>query len=218
MWIGLDSTYRWRFLGEQIYDGFWARIVDRVGRGKLLGGGHAFTLSTDRSAYSPGGMVRVHARFKASEDRDSGTLAAQIEAPDGSTETIPLIPVPHDPLLLEGTYKTSSMGVHGIRVWPGGSHTENLKPAATSFAVELPALEIARPSQDLATLTAIANATGGRVFSLDEFDQIPDAFKRRRVAVTDQRRQELWDAPLLMGIVLLSLFTEWVLRKRHRLV
>ena len=31
VFIGFDSTYRWRYLSEDYFDGFWARLVDRVG-------------------------------------------------------------------------------------------------------------------------------------------------------------------------------------------
>ena len=37
VFIGFDSTYRWRYLSEDYFDGFWARLVDRVGRNKALG-------------------------------------------------------------------------------------------------------------------------------------------------------------------------------------
>ena len=42
VFIGFDSTYRWRYLSEDYFDGFWARIVDRVGRNKALGGRFPF--------------------------------------------------------------------------------------------------------------------------------------------------------------------------------
>ena len=31
VFIGFDSTYRWRYLSEDYFDGFWARLIDRVG-------------------------------------------------------------------------------------------------------------------------------------------------------------------------------------------
>ena len=36
--VAFDSTYRWRYLDEQYFDGFWARRIDRAGRSKQLGG------------------------------------------------------------------------------------------------------------------------------------------------------------------------------------
>ena len=50
VFIGFDSTYRWRYLHEEYFDGFWARLIDRVGRSKVLGGRYPFTLSTDKTA------------------------------------------------------------------------------------------------------------------------------------------------------------------------
>ncbi len=35
---------------------------------------------------------------------------------------------------------------------------------------------------------------------------------------TLETRDELWDAPLLYGIIVLSLTAEWVLRKVYRMV
>ena len=43
VFIGFDSTYRWRYLSEDYFDGFWARLVDRVGRNKALGGRFPFS-------------------------------------------------------------------------------------------------------------------------------------------------------------------------------
>ncbi len=43
VFVAFDSTYRWRYLHEEYFDGFWARLIDRVGRGKALGGRYPFT-------------------------------------------------------------------------------------------------------------------------------------------------------------------------------
>ena len=40
----------------------------------------------------------------------------------------------------------------------------------------------------------------------------------REVTRTLETRDELWDAPLLFGIIVLSLTVEWVLRKLYRMV
>src|SRR4029077_9705963 len=36
--IGFDSTYRWRYLSEDYFDGFWARLIDGGGRDRAVGG------------------------------------------------------------------------------------------------------------------------------------------------------------------------------------
>ena len=79
--VGFDSTYRWRFLDEQFFDGFWARLIDRAGRSKQLGGKYPYTLATDRESYKPGSQVTVTAKFENPADRDTGmdTLHGEVE-------------------------------------------------------------------------------------------------------------------------------------------
>ena len=70
--VGFDSTYRWRYLDEQTFDGFWARMIDRAGRSKQLGGRYPFSLATDRASYRPGSPVTLTARFENPNDKDAG--------------------------------------------------------------------------------------------------------------------------------------------------
>ncbi|MEX0585222.1 MAG: hypothetical protein WD176_01170, partial [Pirellulales bacterium] len=53
IFIGFDSTYRWRFLDDQYFDGFWARVADRAGRNKQLGGEYPFRVTTPQANYRP---------------------------------------------------------------------------------------------------------------------------------------------------------------------
>ncbi len=52
VFIGFDSTYRWRYLSEDYFDGFWARLVDRVGRNKALGGRFPFQVHLGKGGVS----------------------------------------------------------------------------------------------------------------------------------------------------------------------
>lgn len=218
--LALDSTYRWRFLGEQLFDGFWARLVGYSGRGKLLGGRSPLVVDTDRSSYTPGSVATLRARFRAGDAAGSASsvLQAQVEVGDAEPEAVMLTPDPEDPGLFTAQIQVSTSGEHLLRVWPSDRIQAGAEGAAHRFLVEFPDREIAQPAQDRATLTAIAERTGGRVFDLHEIEDIAGAFAIGRVALTHQDRQELWDAPIFFGTLLLLLFLEWVLRKRHRLV
>jgi len=79
-------------------------------------------------------------------------------------------------------------------------------------------LEYERAGNDVATLQGVAKASFGNVFELDQIDQVPDAFKTKRVGRILEDRQEIWDAPILFGAILAALFAEWVLRKKYRMV
>ena len=110
-------------------------------------------------------------------------------------------------------------GTHFVKVWPGDADARQLIRAATlEFPVELPNLEYDQPTLNLPVLQDMAKTSGGAVFNIAEADQIPAAFKIKRIAHVLEDRQPIFNAPLLFGFVLLCLFVEWILRKKCRLV
>jgi hypothetical protein len=220
-WIGYDSTYRWRYLSEQFFDGFWARVIDRAGRSKQLGGRYPYTLATDRATYRPGSNVTLTATFESALERDTGldALHGEVEVADQPPIPITLNPRPGDANTFETSFPVNHPGLHFIRVWSGGEDLKQIAKAATlQFPVELPNLEYDRPGNDMATMQTIAKASHGAVFELDQLNQVADAFRTKRVARVLEDRQEIWDAPILFSTILLALFAEWVLRKKYRMV
>lgn len=223
--IGFDSTYRWRYLSEQYFDGFWARVIDRAGRNKQLGGRYPFTLSTDRASYRPGTQVTLTARFDHATDRDSGldSMRGEVELADQPPIPVTLTPKAGEQGVFEATLEATNPGQYFVRVWPGADDTRTPtgatpRAATMQFQVELPNLEYEHPTLDRAPLEAMAKLTGGAVFDLEDAVIIPTAFKTKRVARVLEDRQEIFDAPAIFGTVLLALFVEWVLRKKFRMV
>jgi hypothetical protein len=126
VFIGFDSTYRWRYLHEEYFDGFWARMIDRVGRSKVLGGRYPFLLSTDRNVYRVGD--RVTAKVQLLPGLDDANFASQlrgdVEAP--GMEPIPLEfePSRDRPDVLEASFQAEKGGAYMLRVAPGASGEE----------------------------------------------------------------------------------------------
>ena len=80
VFLGFDSTYRWRYLSEDYFDGFWARLIDRVGRNKALGGRFPFQVHLGKSGYRVGDQVSVGVRFtEAAAVAEASGLAAELE-------------------------------------------------------------------------------------------------------------------------------------------
>jgi hypothetical protein len=218
--VAFDSTYRWRYLDEQYFDGFWARMIDRAGRSKQLGGRYPYTLSTDRATYKPGSQVTLTARFDAADkDTSIEALHGEVEVADAQPIPLTLTPRAGEAGVYETNFTVTKPGKHFIRVWPGAEDARLVVKAATlEVPVELPNLEFDRPIVDTGTLQAMAQASGGAVFDMSQADQVPAAFKIRKVARVLEDRQEIWHAPLIWGGVLAALFAEWVLRKKYRMV
>lgn len=218
--VGFDSTYRWRYLDEQTFDGFWARMVDRAGRNKQLGGGYPFRLRTDKLIYHPGDQVRLSATLieQMEGSRDIQSVHAEIEhATDPPLQRL-LQPGSRDGEF-ETTFPVESPGPYMIRGWAGERGSDaTVKTVTQQITVELPSAEYEKPTLDRGRLETIAAATGGQVFDLTEVDQVASSFRVGKIEKLQEDRSEVWNAPILFGFIVIGLTTEWLIRKRYQLV
>ena len=220
--IGFDSTYRWRYLSEDYFDGFWARLVDRVGRNKALGGRFPFQVHLGKGVYRVGDRVSVGVRYTdPAALAEASELAAELEIAGQPPEPLRFEKVPDDPGLLTATLP----GRAGRCLFAAGSSRRprrdlgsGVRVSTTTFRVEPPRREIDEPSLNRPLLTELARLTGGRVFDLADVRRLDDAIPMREVTRTLETRDELWDAPLLFIAIIVSLTVEWVLRKMYRMV
>lgn len=221
VFIGFDATYRWRYLHEQYFDGFWARLIDRVGRSKVLGGRYPFTLATDKNVYRTGDRVTLRVQLTGPSDETAsiGTLQCEVEVPGGDPVSYDLEPNAEQPGLLETSFTVDKGGAYVIHVSSTqlAERDASVRPATLPFRVEPPRQETDKPGTNRPLLEDIAKASGGRVFTVAEAKAIPDAFPIKEVERLIQYREELWDAPLGMLLVVTLLTVEWVMRKIYRL-
>jgi hypothetical protein len=221
VFVGFDSTYRWRYLDEAYFDGFWARLIDRVGRNKVLGGRFPFTLAADKASYRAGDTVSLRAEYVNSGDVPPGltALAGELEVGDKPPIALPLEPAGDEPGVFKASLTASEPGLHTLRVAAGTEVDPEGGPRAATleFRVEPPRRELDRPTLNRALLDGMARASGGKVFTLAEANDLPTEFRIKHVERVLEYRQELWDAPILFGSVMLLLTLEWLLRKRYRM-
>lgn len=223
VFVGFDSSYRWRYIDEALYDGFWARLIDRVGRNKVLGGRYPFILSLDKSVYRVGEQVTLRARLIGSPEELAGLSALQAEIErSGETvlEDLAFEPSLEDPEVMVASFTAEQPGAFLARVGPVGQAEgeTGVRKATVPFRVEQPRQELDNPTLDRALLDELARASDGRVFTLAEARQVPTAFKLRSVERIREFREDIWDAPLVCGLIVMLLTAEWLLRKRNRMV
>ena len=64
LWLGIDSTWRWRFrYGDLLYSRFWSQVARQGAAGGLPNDGSGAVLRTDRESYSGTETIRVSARL-----------------------------------------------------------------------------------------------------------------------------------------------------------
>jgi hypothetical protein len=221
VFIGFDSTYRWRYLSEDYFDGFWARLIDRVGRSKALGGRFPFQVYLGKSAYRVGDQVTVGVRFtEAAAVAEASGLAAELEAAGQPPEPLRFERAADDAELLTATFPAEKAGAYSLRITPATAADAgaSVRVSTTTFRVEPPRREIDEPSLNLPLLADLSRLTKGRVFDLPGLNRLDDAIAMREVTRTLEERDELWNAPLLYAIIILGLTAEWISRKVFRMV
>lgn len=221
VFIGFDSTYRWRYLSEDYFDGFWARLVDRVGRNKALGGRFPYQVHLGKGVYRVGDQVSVGVRYtEPAALTEASELTAELEVAGQPAEPLAFKRVPDDPGLLSATFPAQQAGAYTLRVVSSTAADagSGVRASTTTFRVEPPRREIDEPALNRPLLAELARLTKGRVFELSDVDKLDGAIPTREVTRTLETRDELWDAPLLYAAVVFGLTAEWVLRKMSRMV
>jgi hypothetical protein len=221
VFLGFDSTYRWRYLSEDYFDGFWARLIDRVGRSKALGGRFPFQVHLGKSGYRVGEQVSVGVRFtEAAAVAEASRLVAELEVAGQPPEPVQFERAADDTDLLTATFPADKAGAYTLRISPATAAEAGaaVRVSTTTFRVEPPRREVDEPSLNRPLLNDIARVTKGRVFDFTTIDQLDDAIAMREVNQTLEDREELWDAPLLYATIVLGLTAEWILRKIFRMI
>ena len=221
VFLGFDSTYRWRYLDEDYFDGFWARLIDRVGRNKALGGRFPFDVQVGKGTYRVGDQVTIGVRYtEAAAVAEASEIAAELEIGGEPPEPLNFERSPDDPALLTATFPAEKAGSYTLKIVPSTAPdlTSGIRASTTTFRVEPPRREVDEPALNRPLLSDLARATGGRLFELDELDGLDDAIATREITRTLELREELWDAPFLFATIIGCLTAEWVLRKLFRMV
>jgi hypothetical protein len=222
VFIGFDSTYRWRYLAEDYFDGFWARLIDRVGRSKALGGQFAFQVHLGKSVYRVGEQVTADVRYTdPAALAEASELTAELEVAGQPAEPIRFERVPDDPAVQSATFPAQQAGSYTLRIVPATAAADTgagVRASTTTFRVEPPRREVDEPSLNRPLLAALARLTGGRVLDLADAGKLDEAIGMREVTRTLETRDELWDAPILYAAIVVGLTVEWVLRKLNRMI
>ena len=227
LFVGLDETFRWRYVvGDLYFYRFWRQAISWLRQGRLLGS-KRFHLELDRPRYTIGDRVRIAARvfdpyFRPSEEPSQ---EAHVETPRGARETVRLAPVAGKPGHYEGAFAPSEprvpddpsrTGLH--RVWVGPEDEERDR-AYAQFVCVTPNREFEDPTIDARTLDYMATATEGKFFTLQTAAELPKHVRTvRSSAAIEAREDDLGNAPLAFLLFAALVTVEWVWRKALRMI
>ncbi|REJ74599.1 MAG: VWA domain-containing protein [Planctomycetota bacterium] len=224
LWMGIDSTWRWRHrVGDEYHHRFWGQLARWAAEFKATVGNDFVRFGPERPTVEDGEDALFRARWTEQFLRRFPDLTARAEVtriddPDQiPVMAVDLTPVETRPLVHEGRASGLPGGEYRVRLI-----VENADFGGQEISTELTVTE--RVTSELSELSAnrnllqqISDATGGRLFFPHEVYELPHLF--HDVTETESLREEvsLWDHWLTLLLFCGVLGTEWVLRKLNGL-
>jgi hypothetical protein len=209
----VDSTWLWRRgTGDRYFARYWVQTVRFLARGKLTSG-DGVTLSTDRREYLRGETTRIRARFFDVRQTPAGdAVNVAVEATGRDRRTFVLRRRAAADGVFEGTLADLPEGEYQILL---AEPQAAGNPPAAKFRIIAPPGELARPAMDRAALTAAAEISKGKFYTVGDADRLlAELPPGRPVPMENLPPIEIWNRWWLLAVFLGCLSMEWILRKR----
>lgn len=225
LWVGTDSTWRWRFgVGDTYHHAFWGQVVRWASAGGLVGGNRLVRFGPLKSRVAEGDPGKIQARFSEGVTGIGAGLLAVVKIfRDGDENSepaavIPLQAVTGQPRAYEGVPTTLPIGSYLMKL-EVPELADQL--SAESRPVEAQLEIVGRETSENVELTAsrdalerLANTTGGEVLHDYEADKLLEKLKAKIKIVDKTIETSLWDGPEALLLFFAILTIEWTMRKR----
>jgi hypothetical protein len=234
LYVGLDSTWRWRYrTGDRYHHRFWGQVVRWAAADDLLPAGNRHVRFGSRDpVYGPGGDVEVLARLSEEVGplppgaQASARLLRRAGGKEEPAAVVRLEPAPARPRLLRGKVRGLAPGRYRIELDIPHLGAKLKAPPedpgagreGDGFTVLPPeGNELFQLAANRTVLEGIAAASRGEVLTPETAGRLLDRLAQRVVRREHRDEQRPWqDEPLVWGVLglFLGLLTlEWVGRK-----
>jgi hypothetical protein len=219
LFLGVEESWRWGWgypeeNGGHPFNRFWGGVLRTLAMEKMMEGADQISLTVQNERIGVGDSVSVRVRIGEGAARKDPFLL-RLRRPDGSEEEVPCLPSQEasGSSVYEGTFLVREAGVHRLGcATPKGERIEEEFDAGAFTA------EFDNPRVDRVLLEGVAEASGGRMVSLDRLEELPDWIRARVRTVRQRTGHPLWGSPALFGVFCLLITAEWLLRRRCRLM
>lgn len=214
-----DESWRWRFRkGDLYYGRYWIQAVRYLSRGRLIGKDRTAELSSDQLVYQRGQPVTLRVRFVDERflPTDASGVTVMVERKGEGRQPVKLTRLRESPTMFEGQVARLSDGTYHAWV---SQPAFNEAPPSTDFRVEAPLRELQRRGMDKTDLLLAAKQSNGRFYSLDVVDTLPGEIPLGTpIPLQTDNPIPLWNRWEVLSLFAMLLTSEWMLRKRWRLV
>jgi len=221
MWLGIEGTWRWRKeVGDKYHYRFWAQAMRWLIKKQFSSsqGDPRARLSLDRAKCELGESVEIEAYClgPGGFPLENARVWVRIERAGGQSRRLAMEAKKGGWGVYRALFRPTQPGVHTVRPIVSVYGGEPLDSEATFTAVR-PDLEKKFLAQDVNTLSAIAQASGGKYLRVEESDRLPSLLAakiERRVLKAEVSPCRHW---LYYTALALVLGAAWLIRKRSGL-
>lgn len=245
LYVGTDEIWRWRYgRGEFYPERFWVQMMRMLGRESLSRAGKPATIEVLPRRAEVDQPIRVSATLldQALVDASPASLRVRVvrlgdvgsdgaaAAPDDAEAPVELTLMPEGTgggsrigravsRTFAATWLATESGRYRVELTDpllaGIAATETLRAEAE---VWLPEDELRHPETNHALLAKLANASGGKMLTAGELNELGTLLPNRRLRLAGEPDVEtLWDTPLALMLIMMLLTVEWVVRRLIRL-
>ena len=226
LWIGIDSTWRWRYrVGDKYHHRFWGQLGRWAAENKAAAGNEFVRFGPVSSDIEEGDVATIRAqwnqRFLSAHPDLKASAVLYRTGDEGGQErpfsTLELIPLEGRPLDFEGRAVGLPHGQYRVTLVMEGANA-GAEPVETAlFVHKVPTVELSDLSANRDLLNELADVSGGRVFDPHEKDEIADLFRQEAAIDSTRTETELWDHWAMVLVFFGLLTAEWVVRKLNGL-
>jgi hypothetical protein len=217
----LGDLWRWALMPTEEVSSPVPQAWRQLVRGLIVDVPKRITMETSIDETEPARRsITVRVKDAAFLAMDNATVELTITPPTGA----PLRSIAFASQESAGLYESSILmkesGVYQVLASVVGSNdstseNEDIGQVVTSFVHEPEVRELNRCELDTASLSRLAEASGGSVISLGELSSLATRIPPQSLHFTQQRIDPLWHTPWWLATALGCLVAEWWWRRKH---
>ena len=224
-----NTLWRWRLAATQVtsgqspYDAFWAQLMDwLIPKEQEKQNSDRLDLFTERSGYILGEKPEIRGVLRTADKKAlPATIPLRVKTPDGKNFDYIMkaaeLTLP-DGKTARGYTAEIEPNVPGLFV-----ATSTVTVGANRVAGELrlpvgkPPTEITGKPINRELLQKISRESGGHFYPMEEWENWGHALHFKEQKFIRTQLNDLWNSPILLGLLLVVLCVDWIIRKKYNL-
>ena len=213
------TSWRWQMLKKSLEDDSHQRFWRQVARWLTTAPKEHIKLDIAKTAYTRKEpvVIEVTATDQQFQLTNNAKIRAIVVDEAGKRKELRLEQVLGEDGLYTARFIPNRYGEYTVTA-AGTLDGESLGEQQTLFEVKASYAEFSNAELNIALLKTLAEGSGGKYYAMAEADQLVNQIPLVESATSKITDVDIWDIPLIFGLVIALLGFEWFLRKRGGLV